>query len=218
MTLELLLSIGALSLLDTLSPATLGVTVYLLLTGKERLVLRLLVYLSTVAGFYFLVGIALMLGMDVLLQSMNAIFQNRTVSWIMAIVGGVLFIASFYVPTKKTTEPRRPKSHKLGAMVGLGLTTSLLEVATALPYFAAIGLMTTAHLSMFQWIPLLAGYNVVMVLPPLILLGLHLVFGRIMQKPLEKLRTKLAHSSGSVLSWVMCIAGVILVLNSIDNL
>lgn len=218
MTLELLLSIGVLLLLDTLSPATLGVTVYLLLTGKERLVLRLLVYLSTVAGFYFLVGIALMLGMDVLLQSMNAIFQNRTVSWIMAIVGGVLFIASFYVPTKKTTEPRRPKSHKLGAMVGLGLTTSLLEVATALPYFSAIGLMTTAHLSMFQWIPLLAGYNVVMVLPPLILLGLHLVFGRIMQKPLEKLRTKLAHSSGSVLSWVMCIAGVILVLNSIDNL
>ncbi|KOP68639.1 hypothetical protein AMS62_27940 [Bacillus sp. FJAT-18019] len=218
MTLELLLSIGALSLLDTLSPATLGVTVYLLLTGKERLILRLFVYLSTVAGFYFLVGIALMLGMDALLQSVNAIFQNRTVSWIMAIVGGVLFVASFFVPTKKTPEPRRPKSQRLGAMVGLGLTTSLLEVATALPYFAAIGLMTTAHLSLLQWIPLLAAYNVVMVLPPLILLGLHLVFGRVMQKPLEKLRMKSAQSSGSVLSWVMCIAGVILVLNSIDNL
>lgn len=62
MTTELLLSVGALSLLDTLSPATLGVTVYLLLTERDRLITRLWVYLFTVAGFYFLVGAALMLG------------------------------------------------------------------------------------------------------------------------------------------------------------
>ncbi|MBY0159807.1 GAP family protein [Paenibacillus lautus] len=218
MTTELLLSVGALSLLDTLSPATLGVTVYLLLTERDRLITRLWVYLFTVAGFYFLVGAALMLGLDAVLQSVTGIFQNRTVSWVMAVTGGVLFAASFFVPTKKTTEPRRPRSKSLGAMIGLGFTTSLLEVATALPYFAAIGLMTSAQLTPVQWVPILAAYNVIMVLPPLLLLVLHLAFGRMMQRPLEKLRLKIAQSSGSVLSWVLCIAGLILVLNSIDNL
>lgn len=218
MTTELLLSVGALSLLDILSPATLGVTVYLLLTERDRLITRLLVYLFTVAGFYFLVGAALMLGLDAVLQSVTGIFQNRTVSWVMAVTGGVLFAASFFVPTKKTTEPRRPRSKSLGAMIGLGFTTSLLEVATALPYFAAIGLMTSAQLTPVQWVPLLAAYNVIMVLPPFLLLGAQLAFGRMMQRPLEKLRVKIAQSSGSVLSWVLCIAGLILVLNSIDNL
>lgn len=216
--MELLLSIGVLSLLDMLSPAALGVTVYLLLSERERLISRLGVYLVTVAGFYFLVGAGLMLGLDAAMKSVSGIFQNRTVSWVMVILGGVLFVASFYVPAKKTSEPRRPKSKSFGAMIGLGLTTSLIEVATALPYFAAIGLMTTAQLTTVQWIPILAAYNVVMVLPPLVLLGLHLVFGRVMQRPLEKLRIKIAESSGSILSWVLCIAGLIMVLNSIDRL
>ncbi|SEM63621.1 Sap, sulfolipid-1-addressing protein [Paenibacillus sp. cl141a] len=218
MTTELLLSVGALSLLDTLSPATLGVTVYLLLTERDRLITRLWVYLFTVAGFYFLVGAALMLGLDAVLRGVTGIFQNRTVSWVMAVTGSVLFAASFFVPTKKTTEPRRPRSKSLGAMIGLGFTTSLLEVATALPYFAAIGLMTSAQLTPVQWVPVLAAYNVIMVLPPLLLLVARLAFGRMMQRPLEKLRLKIAQSSGSVLSWVLCIAGLILVLNSIDNL
>ncbi|MCM3342557.1 GAP family protein [Paenibacillus sp. MER TA 81-3] len=218
MTTEMLLSVGALSLLDTLSPATLGVTVYILLTVKERLVPRLLVYLMTVAGFYFVVGASLMLGLDAVFESVSGIFQNQVVSWIMAIVGGALFIGSFYVPTKKVSEPRRPKSKSIGAMIGLGFTTSLIEVATALPYFAAIGLMTTAQLTTVQWVPILAAYNFIMVLPPLVLIGLHLVFGRLMQNPLEKLRVKIAKSTGSALSWIMCIAGLILLLNSIDNL
>lgn len=218
MTTELLLSVGAMSLLDTLSPATIGVTVYLLLAARDRLIPRLLVYLMTVAGFYFFVGASLMLGLDAIFESASGILQNRTISWIMAITGGALFIASFYVPTNKKSEPPRPKAKSIGAMIALGFTTSLIEVATALPYFAAIGLMTTAELTVVQWVPILVAYNFIMVLPPLLLFGLHIVFGRLMQRPLEKLRVKIANSSGSALSWIMCIAGVILLLNSIDNL
>lgn len=122
-------------------------------------------------------------------------------------IGGALFIGSFFIPAKKKTEPRRPRSHSLRAMFGLGLTSALIEVATALPYFAAIGLMTTAKLNAIQWVPVLAGYNFIMILPPLLLLGLYLLLGRHMRKPLKKLRVKIAQSTGSVLSWVMCIAG-----------
>lgn len=217
MSMELLLSVGALSILDTLSPATLAVTVYILLTTKEQLVRRLLAYLITVAGFYFAVGIALMLGLDTLLHSFTGVSGNPVLSQAMTWIGIALLVGSFFVPTKKKTNawelPRRTNP-RISAMIMLGLTTSIIEVATALPYFAAIGMMTAAQLSPVQWLPILAGYNFVMILPPLLLLSLHLLFGRSMQKPLEKLRAKLARNSGSTLSWVMFIAGLLILLNA----
>ncbi|EJV73676.1 hypothetical protein IG3_06135 [Bacillus cereus HuA2-1] len=218
MSTELLLLIGGLALLDTLSPFTLGVTVYLLLTDKERLTKRLLVYLLTIAGFYFAVGVSLMLGLDFLLEIISGVFQNRIVSWTFFIIGVILFIASFYVPTKKSSDLPTPKSKSILSMVALGFTTSLIEVGTAFPYFVAIGIMTTSNLSWVEWSSILAGYNFIMVLPSLVLFLFYLLFGRWMQKPLEKLRVKIANNTGSALSWIMCIVGLILISNSLDYL
>ncbi|MUG43594.1 GAP family protein [Paenibacillus woosongensis] len=218
MSIELLLSIGGLALLDTLSPATIGVTVYLLLTETKSLASRLLIYLLTVAGFYFSVGVMLMLGMGVLLDSVASLFQSRAVSWVIFIIGAGLFIASFYTPQKGNTELPRPKSKNRFSMVALGFTTALIEVGTAFPYFAAIGLMTTADLTPYQWLPVMFVYNLIMVLPSLILFMLYLLFGRMMQRPLERLQMSFAKQSGSVLSWVLCIVGLILIANSLDYL
>ncbi|QWI63732.1 hypothetical protein EXW57_29020 (plasmid) [Bacillus mycoides] len=218
MSTELLLLIGGLALLDTLSPFTLGVTVYLLLTDKERLTKRLLVYLLTIAGFYFAVGVSLMLGLDFLLEIISGVFQNRIVSRTFFIIGVILFIASFYVPTKKSSDLPTPKSKSILSMVALGFTTSLIEVGTALPYFVAIGIMTTSNLSWVEWSSILAGYNFIMVLPSLVLFLFYLLFGRWMQTFLEKLRVKIANNTGSALSWIMCIVGLILISNSLDYL
>ncbi|PGZ08397.1 hypothetical protein COE30_12910 [Bacillus cereus] len=218
MSTELLLLIGGLALLDMLSPTILGVTVYLLLTDKERLTKRLLVYLLTVAGFYFAVGVSLMLGLDFLLEIISGVFQNRIVSWTFFIIGMILFIASFYVPTKKSSDLPAPKSKSILSMVALGVTTSLIEVGTAFPYFAAIGIMTTSNLSWVEWSSILAGYNFIMVLPSLVLFLFYLLFGRWMQTSLEKLRVKIANNTGSALSWIMCIVGLVLIINSLDYL
>jgi len=160
----------------------------------------------------------LMLGVDAIYSSVSGVFQNKAVSWVTAVIGGGLFIGSFYVPAKKTYVERRPKTISLRGMIALGFTTSLIEVATALPYFAAIGLMTSAQLSMMQWIPMLAAYNFIMIVLPLLLYALNLVLGRVMKRALDKLRIRLAKSSSSALSWIMCIAGLILLLNSLDHL
>ena len=101
MSTELLLSVGALSILDTLSPATLAVTVYILLTAKEQLVPRLLTYLITVAGFYFTVGISLMFGLDSVIHSFSGLSQHPAISRTMTWVGIALLVGSFFVPTKK---------------------------------------------------------------------------------------------------------------------
>ncbi|HAG00550.1 GAP family protein [Paenibacillus lactis] len=218
MSTELILMIGGLSLLDTLSPATLGVTVYLLLTEKRRLGSRLVVYLLTVAGFYFAVSIALKLGLGVVFEIFSGFFQSRAVSWLLFIIGVILFVWSFYVPKRKQPSLTNPRSKSIAAMVALGVTTSLIEVGTAFPYFAAIGLMTNAGLAFYQWLPLLIAYNVVMVLPPLILYALHKLLGRSMQRPLNYIQKQVSNNSSSALSWIMCIVGLLLILNSLDYL
>ncbi|MGG0220299.1 GAP family protein, partial [Bacillus mycoides] len=85
-------------------------------------------------------------------------------------------------------------------------------------YFVAIGIMTTSNLSWVEWSSILAGYNFIMVLPSLVLFLFYLLFGRWMQTSLEKLRVKIANNTGSALSWIMCIVGLILIYNSQDYL
>jgi cytochrome c biogenesis protein CcdA len=136
----------------------------------------------------------------------------------MLIIGGILFIASFYYPKSKRSDLPRPKSKSKASMIALGFTTALIEVGAAFPYFAAIGLMTSSNLAVFQWLPILAGYNFNMVLPPLIVFTLHLLLRQVMQRLLERLRIKLAKHSGSAISWIICIVGLILIFNSLDYL
>ncbi|MBW8349608.1 GAP family protein [Bacillus sp. IITD106] len=214
MSLEILIPVGVLALLDTLSPTTLGVTVYMLLTERERLTRRLFVYLLTVASFYFAVGVFLMLGLDTILQRFSGFSGNALLSQFMTFIGLGLLIGSFFVPTKPSSKPRKPKSKSMSAMVMLGFTTGLLEVGTALPYFAAVGIMTAAKLTPIQWMPILASYNFIMILPPLILMGMHTLFRNWLQGPLERLRLTIEKNSGSTLSWIMGIAGVIILINA----
>lgn len=214
MSLELLIPIGVLAILDTLSPTTLGVTVYMLLAERERMIRRLFVYLFTVAIFYFTVGVFLMLGLDAIIQKFTGFGESALLSQMMTIVGLGLLIGSFFVPTKPSAKPRKPKSKSMSAMVVLGITTGLIEVGTALPYFAAIGMMTAAKLTPHQWMPILASYNFIMVLPPLILIGMHTLFRSWLRAPLERIRSKIEKNSGATLSWVMSIAGLIILINA----
>lgn len=218
MNTELLLMIGGLSLLDTLSPATLGITVYLLLTEKKKVGLKLMVYLFTVIGFYFSAGVAIKLGFGFFFEVFSTFLQNRVVSWMLFIVGGILFIWSFYVPKRKKSSYRSPITKTNSTMIALGVTTSLVEVGTALPYFTAIALMTNSGLVWYEWLPLLFAYNVVMVLPPFILYMLYMLLGSVMQKPLKFIQNQVSKSSSSLASWIMCIVGLLLMLYSVDYL
>ncbi|WP_160031515.1 GAP family protein [Paenibacillus sp. An7] len=218
MNTELLLMIGGLSLLDTLSPATLGITVYLLLTEKKKVGLKLMVYLFTVIGFYFSAGVAIKLGFGFFFDVFSTFLQNRLVSWMLFIVGGILFIWSFYVPKRKKSSYTSPITKTNSTMIALGVTTSLVEVGTALPYFTAIALMTNSGLIWYEWLPLLFAYNVVMVLPPFILYMLYMLLGSVMQKPLKFIQNQVTKNSSSFASWIMCIVGLLLMLYSVDYL
>ncbi|WDU79718.1 GAP family protein [Lysinibacillus sp. G01H] len=213
MNIEMLLLIGTLALLDMFSPSIIGVSVYILLVAKKKQTRLLLTYLMTVGLFYFSTGIFLMLGLGVIFSPISNLLDSYSARLIMTIVGGVLFIGSWLVPKRTANGSPKPKSLHVSSMVALGFTTSILEVATALPYFAAIGILTSNQIVFYEWLPLLAGYNLVMIAPGIILLCLHLLFRRFMNKPLRKIQTLFDQRTSSTLSWIMFFVGLILLIN-----
>lgn len=210
---EILIYIGALAILDMFSPAIIGVTVYVLLTAKAKQATLLFSYLTTVYLFYFCIGLCLMIGLDFIIEPLANLFNHGATKLFMTVLGGILFIGSWFVPKKINVGSPKPKKFSIAAMIALGLTTSFLEVATAIPYFAAIGLMVSHHLSISEWFPILIGYNAMMVFPSLALLFLFVLSRRFAQKPLLYLQSLIHRNTSSVLSWIMCIAGLILLVN-----
>lgn len=211
---EVLLPVAGLALLDTLSPTTIGVTLFVLLSGARVVARPLLVYLGTVAAFYFALGCALMLGLGTLLARLNGLAESPAVGWGMVALGAALLIYAFVMPTEPRAQ-RRPASLRTGAMVALGMATCLVEAGTAVPYFGAIGLMVAAELSPVVWVPMIAAYNLMMVLPPVLLYLGHRILGERSRPRFERWRTKVEGASREALGWVIGIVGIVLVGNGL---
>ncbi|MFI6507198.1 GAP family protein [Streptosporangium sp. NPDC050855] len=210
MTITLMLTLAALALLDSMSFGTLGVPVYLLISSDRSPAGRLVVYLTTVALFYFGVGVALMLGLAAALDTFDEALSSRPAYWVQLVIGVGLFALSFRFDSKRQRDrPDRWESRLggPGAMVLLGLTAALLEVATMLPYLGAIGFMTSAQLPAAQWVPLLAGYVIVMILPALVLFALWSVARRRLEPALRRLRDWMRRHSASTIGWTLGIVG-----------
>lgn len=219
MQIELLLYIGGLALLDTLSPTIVGVTLFLILaSNRKNLLMKLFFYLLTVVILYFLLGIVMMVGANYFIDSFSNILLNRFFSWTIFIIGLSLFTSSFFIsPSNKKNIPI-PKDQSFLSIIFIGITTFFIEAGTALPYFTAIGLLTTNDVPMYQWLSLLASYNLIMVSPVIILFLLYKTFGKYINNLLTHLMNKLTSNSNSTLSWVMCIVGLILIFNTLDYL
>ncbi|MFC9542519.1 GAP family protein [Lysinibacillus sp. NPDC056959] len=215
---DILIYLGGLALLDTLSPTIIGVTLFLVLTDNRNLTSRLLAYLLTVGLLYFSLDIIMMLGLNFILETFSNIFQNKIVSWVIFIVGVILFIASFFIPANKQSNIPKPKTQSIFSIIIIGITTFIIEAGMALPYFAANGLLTTTNMPFYQWLPIIAVYNIIMVLPALLLFLGYKLFGKWINPTLVNLRNKISSGSSSALSWMMCIVGVILIFYTKDYL
>ncbi|NYH55226.1 cytochrome c biogenesis protein CcdA [Nocardiopsis arvandica] len=213
--LDVLIPVAGLALLDTLSPATIGVSLYVLLSGARRVARPLFAYLATVAVFYFVLGCALMLGFGFLFEELEGLADSPVLGWPMVVLGGGMFAYALFAPDRPRRQ-RRPSSLSTTAMIALGLATGLLEGGTALPYFGAVGIMTTAELSPAVWVPVLAAYNVVMVLPPILLYLGYRALGERLRPRLERWRAKVESGSREAMGWLLGIVGFLVLVHGMD--
>ncbi|MBB3037894.1 GAP family protein [Hoyosella altamirensis] len=221
MSPDVVLPVFGLALLDTMSPAVLGIGLFVLLSGRKRIGRPLLAFLATVALFYFAVGVALMLGLDAVLANVDAVAENRGVLWGQAGAGAALIGYSFlpkHFRTFRRRERQEPMELRTPVMISLGLGAGLMEVGMVLPYLAAIGIMTAADLSAAQWLPLVAGYNLIMVAPPLLMYAGYRLARERIEPQLRRWHERLRAKSGETHLWIAGIVGVLLLVNALQKL
>ncbi|MFC8920969.1 GAP family protein [Cellulosimicrobium sp. NPDC057127] len=248
-----------LALIDSTSFGTLLVPVWLLLAPGRLRGGRVLAYLATVAGFYLVVGVVVMLGAGAFLERFGAALDTRAATIVQLLLGIGLFALSFRFDGKRAARRRaesggggrlsRWRERALGIeaaadgrvgaaagptasaatgttsrgtsvlpLVGLALGAASIEVATMLPYLAAIGIITTSDVAWPASAGVLAAYCVVMVAPALLLLLGRLVAARAVDPLLRRLDAWLTKNAAEMTGWVLGVLGVLLALNAMGRL
>jgi hypothetical protein len=233
MTAAVLGGLVVLALVDSTSFGTLLIPVWMLLAPRVRAG-RVLLFLATVVVFYYAVGVALLLGIDAVVGLVDgaggALADNRPLALAQLVVGVGLFLWSW--PLERRAKERQgpgPRARRwrealqgegvpARTTVGVALLATVLEVATMLPYLAAMGLVSRSDLDRPLQLVVLAGYVVVMVLPALVLLALRLAAARLVEPWLERADAWMSERSGVAMSWVVGIVGFLVGADALQRL
>ena len=233
-------SLVILALIDSTSFGTLLIPVWLIMTSRRVRADRFFIYLFTVVGLYFLFGLIIMFGADLFLSRYGSLLESKQLLIAQLILGILLLIISQLMDSKKARLRASERAAQGGGrilnwrkrimgdkdtnkntlitLIGLALTAVMLEIATMLPYLAAIGLIAVESPTWSISILLLLGYCIVMVLPALLLLVGRLVAHRTLEPILVRLDKWLTKSAQSTTAWVIGIVGFLLSANAIYDL
>lgn len=200
-----------LALMDMVNPSAIAVTIYLLLTSTVAHV-RVLSYAAGMFSAYLVTGLVLMLG----LGQVQPALESPVAYAIEGAIGAVLFAYSWIMPRTGPGEPSRrmPRSLAPAALFALGVTVTLVEMVTAVPYLGALTLMTRAGLTATQWLPILLLYNVLFVTPPVALMVAYIATGRILKPYYERLGRWISRNAREGLSWALGAIGFLMILDA----
>jgi cytochrome c biogenesis protein CcdA len=201
-----LVGLLALALVDSINPSAIVVTLYLL--SRDRTPAQVVVYVAAIFLTYLTLGTMMMLGIDALLVSLRTMGGGRFGLIVQGLIGLAMLAYAIKAPTTAASAPRvETSATTYAALLLLGITVTTIELPTAVPYFAAIALLTTADLPMARWLSLLILYNVIFVLPPVLLLVGHLVFGSRLDARYAVLRERLQAGARETMLWIAGFVG-----------
>ena len=204
------------ALVDSINPSALVVTLQLL---SRRAPLRaILTYIAAVFATYLTFSIMLVLGLTALIDPLGAFFETRAANIGLAVLGaGLLAYALFSRNPKNPPKPRPFKltSTSVSGLILLGVSVTVMELPTALPLLGAVGLLTSADPGSAVWLPLIILYNVVFVLPPLLLTFGYRWLG---ERGGEKLQQSLSRGARETMLWVFGIIGFYLLMQALEAL
>ena len=198
-----------LAVIDSINPSAIVVTLYLLSIAGSRALVQVAVYVGTIFITYLTLGVIMVAGIGSLLPSLGGVLRGWTGLIVQTLVGLVLLVYSLTPSANRQSSPvvARPSARTFAALVMLGVSVTAMELPTAIPYFAAIALISEARLPIRAWAPLLGIYNVIFVLPPIALLAGHLVLQRRLAEPYAALRQRLESGARETMLWVAGLVG-----------
>lgn len=258
-------TLAVLALIDSTSFGTLLIPVWLLMApGRVRLG-RMLLYLGSIAGFYALVGLAILLGADAVGDTLATVSETRPFLIAQLVLGVALFAWSFTLDPVGGRKPadataagvsgassagagvagsgsagarsaeaaETPRAGRLSrwrervlssesgsgrALAVLAIGAGLVEVATMLPYLAALGLIGTQGPGWPMSGLWIVGYCLVMIAPALVLTAARLFAARLVERPLQRLDGWLTRNAASTTAWVVGIVGFLVARDAIGRL
>jgi cytochrome c biogenesis protein CcdA len=212
-----LLIVAGIALVDSLNPATIGPALVLAVSAHP--VRRVLEF---TAGFFLVNlagGVLLVIGPGQLLFSLIPHIRRHQ-GHLLELVGGLLLLLAAVACwlardrlLRRDREVSEDKPRLRGGsafLVGAGL--ALAELPTAFPYFAAVAAISAADVSLPSAILLVVVFNVLFVLP-LLLIALAIgLFPSLRQTLIEPVRDWMTLHWPKVLAGVLAAGGVALVL------
>lgn len=243
MNIELIVPLVLLALIDSTSFGTLLIPLFLMLAPGRPRPGRILLFLATVAAFYLLLGIALLVGASSLSDTLRAMETSQPLLVTQLIVGvGLMALGTLMEPWTKAGKERRlarraeklarsgpslqmrmreraiDASAPIGAVIVLALIASLVEAASMVPYLAAIGFLTASELSLVGRAAVLFGYCLVMIAPALLLLAARLFLHDHIAPTLKRLEAFLSRHANGTMAWVIFLVGLYLASTSLSEL
>lgn len=210
-----LIALGGLALLDCINPSALLVTLYLL--TSERPAPKVATYTAGVFASYLALGVLLMLGLDAAIDRWSEHFWSPTAFAVQAVIGGSMLVYSIAADSKLKDNQLQRLAGVTGfaALFALGVAITVAEFSTAIPYFGAVGLLIYLNLPWVQWLLLLVAYNLVFVMPPYLLLGLHTFLSGRLSGRYDAWQEKLQRAGRETALWIIGIVGFYLTVDAL---
>lgn len=213
-----------LAVVDSLNPSALMVTLVLVVgrLGHPRAILAsVAAYAAGIATAMMAVGVALMLGLRIVLDQLVARIPEHTLDLTQFGIGVVLLVVGAALPTKPKRARRRADTDTDRSPWGLfvlGLGVTVVELSTALPYLAAVGLLTHARVGPIVWLPALAGYAPVTVLPPLLVMLAAIIAGHRIGPWAQRNAERLRNAGRGLVLTIIFLVGLVLAADAAAQL
>ncbi len=236
MTTTALLALTGLALIDSTSIGTLVLPLLMLVHPRVRAD-RVLIYLATLATFYLVLGVVILLVGDTVASAFSSLDGSRALDWAQVVVGVGLLLGSFWpdTPWAKAAAQKRAASGapsraqgwvdtivtgdgRVTTVAGVALLAGLIEAASMLPYLGALALLGASGVSFAAQVGILAGYNLLMIVPALVLLGARLALRDRADALLERVAGWVGERVGGAVWWVVGIAGFFLAADAVARL
>lgn len=213
------LLIASLGLADSVNPVTIVIAVYLASMSDPRP--RLAGFILGVFAVYLLGGVVLVLGSDELLDgglSRIDVPDGELVS-VLAGAAAIGVAGLLWVHRARWRRPRPPRwAVEPRSTLALGAAVTAIDLLTAFPYFGALGVIVTSGASLVGQILLLVLFNAFYVLPPALILVVHLVFGDRCGSALATARAAAERVATPVLAGLTMSGGCVLVARGVAGL
>ncbi|MBD1858795.1 MULTISPECIES: GAP family protein [Leptolyngbya] len=210
---ELLWTISAIALLDSINPNAVAAQVYLLTTPKP--VPRSIAFILGEILAAWIAGMLIAFGM---MQLIAKVFnQLGAVLFILQFLLGIalLYLGWNFQKLISKTAVKRPKSLKPSDMFLFGFMLAFTEAPTALPYLAAIEQMTRTNPSLTELALLLLFYDVIFVLPLILLVVVYVIAQNRSTQAIALIQEFVSRWFPVLFQVVLILLGIVLIADSI---